>query len=86
MSSLLGYQFSVILTLGGLCSILYLVLRYTKSMQTKKFSGAMRVVDRLPIDTGATLIIIELHNQQLLLSVSGKETRLLKEWSNETIH
>jgi len=55
-------------------------------MQTKKFSGAMRVVDRLPIDTGATLIIIELHNQQLLLSVSGKETRLLKEWSNETIH
>jgi len=39
----------------------------------------MSIVDRLPIDSGATLLIVDIKGKQLLLSVSGKETRLLKE-------
>lgn len=86
MGSLLGYQVSVVLTLGGLCAILYLVLRYTKNLQFKRFSGSMKIIDRLPIDTGATLVIVEHLNSQMMFSVSGKETRLIKEWSIEQIH
>ncbi|NBV83283.1 hypothetical protein EBR57_04085 [bacterium] len=79
MQGYVGYQLSVILTLGGLCAVLYLFLRYSKSLQKRRFSGEMSIVDRLPIDSGATLLIVDVKGKQLLLSVSGKETRLLKE-------
>jgi flagellar biogenesis protein FliO len=78
MPGLIGYQVSVILTLGGLCAILYLILRYTKGLQQKRFSGEMAVVDRLPIDAGATLLIVEVKGQTLLMSVAAKEVRLIK--------
>ena len=78
MQGFVGYQLSVILTLGGLCAVLYLFLRYSKSLQKRRFSGEMQVIDRLPIDAGATLVIVDVKGEQMLLSVSGKETRLLK--------
>lgn len=78
MQGFVGYQLSVILTLGGLCAVLYLFLRYSKSLQKRRFSGEMQVIDRLAIDAGATLVIVDVKGEQMLLSVSGKETRLLK--------
>ncbi len=78
MPDMVGYQLSVVLTLGGLCGVLYLVLRYTKTIQQRRFSGEMTVVDRLPIDQGATLIIVTVKQEQLLFSVSSKEVRLIK--------
>jgi flagellar biogenesis protein FliO len=78
MQGFVGYQLSVILTLGGLCAVLYLFLRYSKSLQKRRFSGEMQIIDRLAIDAGATLVIVDVKGEQMLLSVSGKETRLLK--------
>ena len=73
-----GYQISVVLTLGGLCAILYLFLKYSKTLQRRRFSGEMQIIDRLAIDASATLIIVDVNGERLLLSVSGKETRLIK--------
>lgn len=80
-----GYQLSVILTLGGICAILYLFLKYSKTLQRKRFSGEMHVVDRLAIDSNSTLVIVDVNGDRLLLSVTNKETHLLKNYRNETI-
>jgi hypothetical protein len=78
MIGTVGYQISVILTLGGLCAVLYLFLKYSKTLQRRRFSGEMQIIDRLAIDSAATLIIVDVNGERLLLSVSGKETRLIK--------
>ncbi|NBV42189.1 flagellar biosynthetic protein FliO [bacterium] len=83
MPSLVGYQLSVFFTLAGICGILYVALRFTKNMRFKRFSGEMKIIDRLPVDAGASLVIVELKDSRLLLGISTKEIRLLKTLPHE---
>ena len=73
-----GYYLQLIVTLSILIAVSIGVLRYTKVIQKKKFSGEIQVLDRLAIDTNVTLMIVDVRHQQYLLSVGGKDVKVLE--------
>jgi len=64
------YQLSLLLTLGGLCAVLVLVLRLAKSWQLKRFAGDMAIVDRVQLDQHAALVIVSVRGKEMLLGVT----------------
>ena len=68
------------LILGGM---LFVLLTFSKRMHAKKYSGDIKVKDRLPIDAGVSLLIVSVRDQDLLLSVANKSVTILKEFKNE---
>ena len=70
------------LILGGM---LYAVLRFSKMVYAKKYSGDIKIKDRLPIDAGVSLLIVRVRDQELLLSVANKSVTILKEFPSEAL-
>lgn len=75
----LAYYIQASLTLIIFIAILYGALRIAKQFQQKKFSCEMKIIDRLILDSGIILYIVDVRGKQMLFSVSGKEMRLIKE-------
>jgi flagellar biogenesis protein FliO len=66
-----------IVTLVFFAGILVGLLWLSKFFQKKKYAGNIKVVDRLAIDHGVSLVIVEIREEEYLMSVGGKELRLL---------
>lgn len=79
----LAYTLRMMATLSLLCGILYLVLKWAERLKLKKFSGEMRVLDRLPVGPNQTLMIVKVRTQDYLMAV-GRDVTVLKEL-NETV-
>lgn len=75
----LGYYVQFIITLGVLSVILYLTMRFAKRMQAVRYSGEIKIVDRLGIGQNATLYIVDVRGTQYLFTLSGKDIHLVKE-------
>ncbi len=73
-----AYYIRVLLTLLLFAGILYAVLHFSKKLHKKKFSSEIKIVDRLPIEAGVTLMIVDIRQQQLLISVGGKDVQILQ--------
>ncbi|MBT5855674.1 hypothetical protein HOH87_03455 [bacterium] len=58
--------------------ILYVTLRFTKTIQRKRFSGEIRIIDRLPVDNHSTLLIIDVRGKEYFMSLSGKNIQLIE--------
>ena len=54
---------------------------YTKKIRNKRFSGDIKIIDRLPIDTQATLLIVSVRNSDYLISLSGKQLTVIEKYS-----
>lgn len=80
----LAYSLKMMTTLALLCGILYVVLKWAERYKRKNFSGDMRVVDRLPVGPGQSLVIVTVRSHQFLMSV-GKDVRLLKELNENVL-
>jgi len=73
-----SYFVQVAISLGILTAFLYGFYRISKTVQKHTFSGDIKIVDRKPIDSNATLLIVEVKNKEYLLSVGTKEVTLLE--------
>lgn len=73
--------FRILLSLVGLFVLLFAMLRVSSMLRGKKFSGEIKIIDRYTIDTGVTLMIVDVRGEEMLLSVSGKKVDVLKEYS-----
>lgn len=78
MSSVTYYA-QVIIALLIFVGILTLVIRFSQSIQRKKFTGEIKVLDRSTVDNGVTLLIVNVREKDYLLSIGGKEVKLLQE-------
>lgn len=74
---------SYYLQAGGAIVVLFFVLlaalRMSKMLQKKKYSGDIKVIDRVAVDQGVTLLMVQIEKQRLLLGLGGKEIQVLKQ-------
>lgn len=75
---------STTLPLLILCAILYLVLKWAEKFKMKRFSGEMKVIDRLQVGPNQSLVIVKIRAKDYLLSVS-KDVTLLKGLNEEVL-
>ncbi len=73
-----GYYLQVILSLLIISGIMWVVLRMTKNLQKQKFSGEMKVVDRIPLSNATALLVVKLREKEYLLSVGGQNVQFLE--------
>ncbi|MFT5171375.1 MAG: flagellar biogenesis protein FliO [Candidatus Marinamargulisbacteria bacterium] len=76
-----SYYIQLILSLLALGAFLFGVLKMTTTFKNKKYSGDMKVVDRLPVDNGVALLIVKIRDKDYLMSVGGKEAKLIEKLS-----
>ena len=74
----IGYYIQVILSLLILSGVMWAVLKFSKNVQKQKFSGEIKILDRSPLNPTTALVIVELRNQQYLLSVGSQNVQLLE--------
>ena len=74
----LVYYLQLLVVLLLVFGVLLFLWKIAGFIQKKKYSGEIKEVDRLAIDNGVTLFIIEVQGCKYFLSVGGKEVRLLK--------
>lgn len=70
-------QFSIAIVIMGL--VAYGLMGVSQKMKLKRFSNEIKIVDRCPVENGVSLMIIDVRGQQILMSVSTKETVILKD-------
>ena len=67
-------MFTLVVFLGGMI----LVLRYARQFQQKRYSGDIKIIDRVVIDSGAVLLIVEVKEERYLMSAGGKAVNILQ--------
>ena len=75
-----GYYFQVLGSLLFLGAILYCLYYFTQSYKKKVFSGDLKVKDRLALDKGVNLVVVEYKDSSYFFSVSDKSIQLIKEF------
>ena len=73
-----SYYLQALFALIILFFLLFFVLKFSKTLQKRKYSGDIKVLDRLPVDNGVTLLLVELKGQEYFLSVGGKDVRVIE--------
>lgn len=73
-----GYYIQVILSLLILSGIMWGVLRLSKNLQKQKFSGEMKVVDRIALSNATALLVVKFREKEYLLSVGGQNVQFLE--------
>tara|TARA_B100001113_G_scaffold211952_1_gene173896 strand:+ start:793 stop:984 length:192 start_codon:yes stop_codon:yes gene_type:complete len=63
--------------------VLYFILKWTKGVQQKKYSGEIKVIDRISIDTGVTLILVNIRKKTLLLGAGNRDVKVLETFKAE---
>ena len=74
LHSYLQIIFSLVVFLG----VAYGAQRLAKTYQKKRFTTEMKIIDRIGIEAGVTLSIVSVRGQDYLLSVGGKDVKLLQ--------
>ena len=73
-----SYYIKLLISTLILGAILIAVQKLSKTIYKKKYTGEIKIVDRLLVDANISLLIIDIRSQQYLLSVGGKEIKFLR--------
>ncbi len=76
----LWQYFRAVGSLLGILILLGFILKIARVTQDKRFAGDIKIVDRRGIDSGVTLMVVEVKGNQFLLSIAGKTVQVLKEY------
>jgi len=74
-----SYYITLVIVFSGLAGLLFLMLKLSKKVYLKRYSGDIKVTDRIPVDSTVSLMIIEVKGKSLLMSVANKDVKLLME-------
>lgn len=77
-----SYYLQVIVSLLVFVGVLYGVLHVSKRLKLQKYTGEIKVKDRLSIDNGVSLMIVTVKNQEIFLSVTQKNVKVIKKWED----
>jgi flagellar biogenesis protein FliO len=80
-----SYLVQLFLSILIMMGLLLVVLSVTKKIQRKRYSGNMTVKDRLSVDNGVALMIVDIRGKEYLVSVGGRNVRLLKELDQDVL-
>ncbi|NQY73429.1 MAG: flagellar biosynthetic protein FliO [Candidatus Margulisbacteria bacterium] len=76
-----AYYFQILFSLLIFFGLVYGLFVFSKRVQKKRFSGDIKVTDRLLIGNHASLVIVTIRSHEYLISVGGKDIRLLEKLS-----
>ena len=79
----LAYYLKLLGSLGVVVIILVILQRVSKIMFQRKYSGSISIIDRLGVDVGVAIMIIQVENKKYLMSLGGKDLRVLKELNHD---
>ena len=74
----ISYYIQIIVSCVILSAILYGVLKLSKSLQQKRYSGEIKVIDRLSVDTGVTFVLVNVRDKTLLLGTGNRDVKILE--------
>ena len=66
--------------LGILC-VMFVIMKLTQVTQGKRFSGDIKVIDRRGLDSGVTLMMVQVKEDRFLMSVANKSVQVLKHYA-----
>ena len=75
-----SYYVQVILTLGALIGMLFVIQKFTKGIYRKKFSGDIKILDRIPVDSNSSLLYVECNSIKVLVANNTKSIEVLHKW------
>ena len=75
------YLVQVCITLILFCCILYFGLRFSRHIHHKKYSGELKILDRVPVDNNVSLLVVEVRDKTYLLGVTSKQINLIEKLS-----
>lgn len=73
-----GYYIQLLISLSILAGILWAALKFSKRVNLKRFSNEMKILDRLMLAPTASLLLVKVREQEMLISQTNQEVRLLK--------
>jgi flagellar biogenesis protein FliO len=74
-----SYYITLITVLATLIAVLLFFLRITKKIYLKRYSGDIKITDRVPIDTNVSIMILDVRGKELLVSIANKDVKVLME-------
>ena len=74
----------VVLTLLAVLVGMFFLLRFSRVVQGKKFSGEIKVLDRRAVDASVTLMVVRVRNEEFLISVANKNLAVIKQYPSES--
>jgi flagellar biogenesis protein FliO len=54
------------------------VLAFTKKVRLEKFSGELKIVDRLPLNATAAVVLVQFRDKEYLMGVGGQNVEILE--------
>jgi flagellar biosynthetic protein FliO len=76
------YYIQSLISFGVIAAFLWVVLKYSKKIQLKKFSNELKVIDRLPLSNQASIVIVKVKDTQYLMSVADNGVTILDKLSD----
>lgn len=74
-----SYYITLAIVFSALAGLLFLMLKLSKKVYLKRYSGDIKVTDRIPVDSNVSLMIVDVKGKSLLMSVANKDVKLLME-------
>jgi len=72
-----SYYVQLIVTLALLIGVLFVVLKWGKRAYDKKYSGDIKIVDKVPLDSNVSLVVAEVRQEVFLLGLGNKGLSML---------
>lgn len=72
-----AYYLKVLGVLCGFGFVMVVMMRLAKGASYRRFSRDLKLIDRLAVDQGTSLVVVELHEKRYLLGVGGKQISVL---------
>ncbi len=72
------YYLKTLVSLGAILSVLYIILKVSKSYFKHQYTGEMKILDRLQIDQQAAILIIQVRNENYLISLANKQVQVIE--------
>ena len=73
-----GYLVQTLLSLLILSGIMWGVLSFTKKLRLQKFTGELKVIDRLPLNATTSVVLVDFRDHQYLMGVGGQHVEILE--------
>jgi len=78
------YYFKVLIALVIIGGILYALYRLSQEYRQKIFQGELKILDRVSVDKGVNVVVVDYQNQRYLLGVSDKSFTVINQFPLST--
>tara|TARA_B100000427_G_C15404277_1_gene549081 strand:- start:19 stop:270 length:252 start_codon:yes stop_codon:yes gene_type:complete len=78
------YYFKVLIALVIIGGLLYVLYRLSQEYRQKIFQGELKILDRVSIDKGVNVVVVEYQDQRYLLGVSDKSFTVINQFPLST--